>query len=185
MSTLNYVAQLRLRPGGALPGRFVIDSTLGTRRAARRRHGDEDSQRPHRLRCDACSLGMHPGPYFVIPLLGPNTVRDGVGWGWTSAPATSSMSPTSTRAPLAWYLLPVGLLDQRASVDYRYYATASALRVRQHPLPVRAQDPDRGMMPYACGIAAVTLMPKLQPANEIAGTGRAGARAVRLLAALR
>ena len=36
-------------------------------------------------------------------------------------------------------------------------------------------------MPYACGIAAVALMPKLQPANDITGAERVGQRTARLL----
>ena len=67
---------------------------------------------------------MHPGPYLVIPLIGPSTLRDGIGWPAITAPPTVNVA-NLYRGNESWYLGVVNAVDERANVDFRYYATGS------------------------------------------------------------
>jgi len=125
MSTLNYVAQLRPAPGVRSLGRFVINSTLGIGGLFDVAKAMKIPSAPTGFGATLARWGMHPGPYFVIPLLGPNTVRDGVGWGVDFSTGYIINVANLYQGTIGWYLLPVGLLDQRASVNYRYYGTGS------------------------------------------------------------
>jgi phospholipid-binding lipoprotein MlaA len=125
MSTLNYVAQLRLAPGARSLGRFVINSTPGIGGLFDVATAMKIPSAPTGFGATLARWGMHPGPYFVIPFLGPNTVRDGVGWGVDFGTGYIINVADLYQGTIGWYLLPVGLLDLRASVDYRYYATGS------------------------------------------------------------
>lgn len=76
---VNDLLQLRFRDAGETLGRFVLNSTLGLgglfdagKAAGWERH-DNDFGR------SLANIGVVSGPYIVIPLFGPSTVRDGVG----------------------------------------------------------------------------------------------------------
>lgn len=80
---VNYM--LQLKPGKAVEtaGRFAINSTLGVGGL-----GDVAKTRtfrlPYRENGFANTLGYYgigPGPYMFLPLIGPTTLRDLVGWG--------------------------------------------------------------------------------------------------------
>ena len=61
-------------------GRFVINSTVGIGGlfdVATRLHLPGA---PTGFGVTLSRWGVHPGPYLVIPLLGPSTLRDGVGY---------------------------------------------------------------------------------------------------------
>lgn len=124
-TVINYGLQGRPGPGARSLGRFVINSTLGI-------GGLLDVARKMRLPAAPTGLsttlgtwGLHPGPYLVIPFLGPSTLRDGVGlfgdFGMSYAVNVADLY----RGPTGWYLTGVTLVDQRANTSFRYYATAS------------------------------------------------------------
>ena len=125
ISTLNYVAQLRLGPGVRSLGRFVINSTLGigglfdvaTRMnipAARTGFG-----------ATLARWGVHPGPYLVLPLLGPYTLRDGFGFMADFGTAWAINVPPVYQGTIGWIVTPVAMVDTRANTDFRYYGTGS------------------------------------------------------------
>jgi phospholipid-binding lipoprotein MlaA len=68
---------------------------------------------------------MHPGPYLVIPLLGPSTLRDGLGFLGDYATSYGVDVAKLYRGDLSWGLAVVNAVDQRANVNFRYYATGS------------------------------------------------------------
>ena len=78
-STVNYALQWRLSGGARSLGRFVINSTLGIGGlfdvASRFKLSNEQTG----FGATLSTWGMHPGPYLVVPLLGPSTLRDTVG----------------------------------------------------------------------------------------------------------
>ena len=125
ISTLNYVAQLRLGPGVRSLGRFVINSTLGigglfdvaTRMnipAARTGFG-----------ATLARWGVHPGPYLVLPLLGPYTLRDGFGFMADFGTAWAINVPPVYQGTIGWIVTPVAMVDTRSNTDFRYYGTGS------------------------------------------------------------
>jgi phospholipid-binding lipoprotein MlaA len=125
ISTANYVVQLRLPQAVRSLGRFVINSTIGiggifdvaTRMhipAARTGFG-----------ATLARWGVHPGPYLVIPLLGPYTLRDGFGFAADFGTAYGVNFPPVYRNWAGWVITPVGMVDARANADFRYYGTGS------------------------------------------------------------
>jgi phospholipid-binding lipoprotein MlaA len=68
---------------------------------------------------------MHPGPYLVIPLLGPSTLRDGVGYLADYGVGYGINIANLYRGNISWGLLVVNGIDQRANIDFRYYSGGS------------------------------------------------------------
>lgn len=79
-STLvNDLLQLRFRDAGETLGRFLLNTTVGwgglfdvAVEAGWEHHSADFGQ-------TLAKMGVGSGPYLVLPVLGPNTVRDGVG----------------------------------------------------------------------------------------------------------
>ena len=78
---VNNTLQGKIGPAGGELMRFVINTTVGigglfdpaTRYAAIPKSNEDFGQTLGRY-------GIGPGPYLVLPMLGPSNVRDGVGW---------------------------------------------------------------------------------------------------------
>jgi len=68
-----------LRDAGNATARFGINTTLGVVGLFDPATGMGFSRRPHDLEEALCQYGLPTGPYVVLPLLGPATVRDSVG----------------------------------------------------------------------------------------------------------
>jgi phospholipid-binding lipoprotein MlaA len=76
---VNDLLQLRFRDAAETLGRFALNSTLGVGglfdpaiEAGWERHDSDFGQ-------TLAKMGVASGPYLVIPIFGPSTVRDGVG----------------------------------------------------------------------------------------------------------
>ena len=80
-SFVNHTLQWRLREAGLDGGRFAVNSTLGLLGVfdVASRMGIEEKSTD--LGITLGRWGVHAGPYLVLPLLGPSSVRDGVGRG--------------------------------------------------------------------------------------------------------
>lgn len=76
---VNDLLQLRIRDAGETLGRFILNTTLGigglmdVGEAAGWKHHDADFGQT------LAKFGVGPGPYLVLPIFGPNTLRDGLG----------------------------------------------------------------------------------------------------------
>jgi phospholipid-binding lipoprotein MlaA len=68
---------------------------------------------------------MHPGPYLVIPLLGPSTLRDGFGFLVDYGTEYGINVFDLYRGNASWGLGPLNAIDQRANIDFRYYSGGS------------------------------------------------------------
>lgn len=70
--------------------------------------------------------GAGTGPYLVLPLLGPSTLRDGIGTGvdWYVSSAIWD-SATDLETWQDWTITLLRIIDTRANVDFRYYDTGS------------------------------------------------------------
>ena len=70
--------------------------------------------------------GAGPGPYLVIPILGPSNLRDGTGLLVDSA-ALSYALPDAVTDSIAYNVAAYGLrpIDQRSRIAFRYYGTGS------------------------------------------------------------
>jgi phospholipid-binding lipoprotein MlaA len=124
-SVVNYLLQLRPVFGLRSLARFVVNSTVGI-------GGLMDVAARVKLKsaltgfsATLSTWGTHPGPYLVIPLLGPATLRDGVGrlgdYGVTYVINIADLY----RGNKSYLLGTVDAIDRRASTDFRYYASGS------------------------------------------------------------
>jgi phospholipid-binding lipoprotein MlaA len=70
--------------------------------------------------------GAGPGPYLVIPVLGPSNLRDGTGLA-ADGLAFYYALPAEVTSSIAYYALMYGLrpIDARYRTDFRYYSTGS------------------------------------------------------------
>jgi phospholipid-binding lipoprotein MlaA len=124
-SVVNYVLQLRPVSGLRSLGRFVINSTVGI-------GGLFDVATRISLRSDLTGFsatlarwGMHPGPYLVIPLMGPSTLRDGVGLLSDYGVSYWINVADLYRGDQAWALGVLDPINLRANNDFRYYSSGS------------------------------------------------------------
>lgn len=124
-SVVNYGLQWRLRYGVRSVGRFVINSTLGIGGlldvAKRIRLPDA----PTGFSDTLGRWGIQPGPYLVIPLVGPSTLRDGVGLLGDYGTSYAINLAGLYRGNVSWALGITHAVDERANVDFRYYASGS------------------------------------------------------------
>ncbi len=125
VSVVNYGLQVRLGGGVRSLGRFVINSTLGIGGlldvASRMKLHNPSTGFSSTL----STWGVHPGPYLVIPILGPSTLRDGVGYLGDYGVNYAINVADLYRGYQSYTLGTVNAVDTRASVGFRYYATGS------------------------------------------------------------
>ena len=124
-SALNYAAQLRFGPSLRSAGRFVINSTLGVAGLFDVAARMNLQQSPTGFSTTLATWGVPQGPYLVLPLLGPSTLRDGVGLIGDFGTLYTINVPALYRGTESWALNGLTALDRRANTDFRYYATGS------------------------------------------------------------
>jgi phospholipid-binding lipoprotein MlaA len=78
---VNHLLQGRAFEAGTDGGRFVVNSTLGLLGLVDVASKFGIEQHDTDLGVTLGRWGVRPGPYLVVPLLGPSSVRDGVGRG--------------------------------------------------------------------------------------------------------
>ena len=125
-SIVHYTLQWRLRYGARSLGRLVVNSTLGIGGLIDVAAKLKLPPAPTGFATTLSKWGMHPGPYLVLPLLGPSTVRDGAGFLADYATEYGIDLLHLYRGDVSWGLGVVNAVDQRANVDFRYYSTGSA-----------------------------------------------------------
>ncbi len=125
VSVLNFSAQLRPGPGVRSLGRFVLNSTLGIGGlfdVATRAHIPVNHTGFGQT---LARWGVHQGPYFVMPLLGPSSVRDGFGWCVDFGTNYVINLGQLYQGTAGWVLTPLNAIDIRATTSFRYYSTGS------------------------------------------------------------
>ncbi len=124
-SMVNYALQWRLRLGVRSFGRFVINSTIGIGGLLDVAAKFRLAGAPTGLSTTLAKWGMHPGPYLVIPLLGPSTLRDGLGLLGDYAVSYEVDVAKLYRGNVSWGLGSLNAVDQRSNINFRYYSTGS------------------------------------------------------------
>jgi phospholipid-binding lipoprotein MlaA len=124
-SVINYTLQWRLKYGLRSLERLVINTTIGIGGLFDVATKLKLPGSPTGFATTLAKWGMHPGPYLVIPLLGPSTLRDGVGFAADYGVEYGINVVGMYRGGLSWGLGTVNAVDQRANVDFRYYSGGS------------------------------------------------------------
>jgi phospholipid-binding lipoprotein MlaA len=124
-STVNYGLQWRLASGARSLGRFVINSTIGIGGlfdvATKLKLSNEQTG----FSATLSTWGVPPGPYLVVPLLGPSTLRDGCGFLGDYGIEYGINVVNLYRGDKTYALGAVNAIDQRAAIDFRYYGSGS------------------------------------------------------------
>lgn len=124
-TVVNYAVQLQPAAGAHSLARFLINSTLGIGGlfdVATKFHLESE---PTGFSMTLSRWGLHPGPYLVLPLLGPSTLRDSLGLLADFGVAYEVNVAHLYRGEKTWAFGVVDAVDQRANTSFRYYATGS------------------------------------------------------------
>jgi phospholipid-binding lipoprotein MlaA len=124
-SVINYTLQWRLKYGWRSLTRLVINSTIGIGGLFDVATKLKLPGTPTGFATTLAKWGMHPGPYLVIPLLGPSTLRDGVGFLADYGTEYGIDVGRLYRGGVSWGLGTVNAIDQRANINFRYYSGGS------------------------------------------------------------
>jgi phospholipid-binding lipoprotein MlaA len=124
-SVINYTLQWRLKYGLRSLERLVINSTIGIGGLIDVATKLKLPGSPSGFATTLSKWGMHPGPYLVLPLLGPSTLRDGIGFTADYATLYGINVFNLYRGNQSWGLSVLNAVDQRANVNFRYYSTGS------------------------------------------------------------
>jgi phospholipid-binding lipoprotein MlaA len=124
-SVINYALQWQPKLVARSLGRFVINSTIGIGGLIDVAAKLKLPAAPTGLSATLAGWGMHPGPYLVIPLLGPSTLRDGLGFLGDYGTLYAIDVGGLYRGNVSWALGTVNAVDQRSNVNFRYYSTGS------------------------------------------------------------
>lgn len=149
LNVYNALLQFRFRTAGRSTGRFLVNSTIGLAGLL-----DPASEMGLYYQTEDFGQtlgvwGVGPGPYFVLPILGPSTLRDAFGFGvdyavWYYLDLFGYRN-WSSEQPLVWPTL-LYAIDTRANVSFRYYEMGSIyeyLWVRQLFLEFRTFEIER------------------------------------------
>src|ERR1700722_9978514 len=154
-SVINYALQWRIKLGLRALSRFAINSSIGIGGLIDVAKKLNLPGTPTGLSTTLAKWGMHPGPYLVVPLLGPSTLRDGLGFLGDFGTSYAINIANLYRGNASWGLGAANAVDQRSRIDFRYYATGSPfeyenirfLYVRKRLIEdegLRAKDPKKG-----------------------------------------
>jgi phospholipid-binding lipoprotein MlaA len=124
-SVINYTLQWRLKYGWRSLTRLAINSTIGIGGLFDVATKLKLPGSPTGFATTLAKWGMHPGPYLVIPLLGPSTLRDGVGFLGDYGAEYGINVAGLYRGNVSWGLGTGNAIDQRANIDFRYYSGGS------------------------------------------------------------
>jgi len=124
-SIINYTLQGRLGRGVRSLGRFAINSTFGLGGLFDVAEKLNIPRAPTGFGTTLAKWGMHPGPYLVIPIYGPSTLREGMGLAADYGASYAVNVANLYRGGQSWALGVLNAVDQRANVDFRYYASGS------------------------------------------------------------
>ncbi len=123
---INYTLQWRPLRALRSAGRLLINSTIGIGGLIDAAERLALPGAPTGLSATLATWGVHPGPYLVIPVLGPSSLRDGCGFlGDIAAARAVNLANLYRSNELGGSLEGVNLVDLRAHVDFRYYASGS------------------------------------------------------------
>jgi len=122
---INYTLQGRLGRGVRSLGRFVINSTIGIGGLFDFAAKFHLAKAPTGFGTTLSKWGMHPGPYLVIPILGPSTLREGIGLLSDYGVPYGVNIADLYRGDQSWGLGVADAVDTRANIHFRYYSSGS------------------------------------------------------------
>jgi phospholipid-binding lipoprotein MlaA len=124
-TVVNDALQLQVKSGATSVGRFVINSTIGIGGLFDFATRFRLAKSPATFGSTLSRWGVHPGPFLVLPILGPSTLREGLGLLGDYGISYGVNVADLYRGNQAYAVTLVDGIDTRANVNFRYYATGS------------------------------------------------------------
>jgi phospholipid-binding lipoprotein MlaA len=124
-TVVNDGLQLQIKSGVRSLGRFVLNSTVGIGGLFDIATKIHLTKAPATFSTTLSRWGVHPGPYLVLPLLGPSTLRESVGLIGDYGICYGINVVDLYRGSKTYALAVVNAIDMRSNTSFRYYATAS------------------------------------------------------------
>jgi phospholipid-binding lipoprotein MlaA len=124
-TVVNDALQLQVKSGATSLGRFVVNSTMGIGGLfdfATRLHL---AKSPANFGSTLSRWGVHPGPFVVLPILGPSTLRESLGLLGDYGISYGINVADLYRGDQAYAQGVADAVDTRANISFRYYATGS------------------------------------------------------------
>ncbi|NTS78089.1 VacJ family lipoprotein [Catenovulum sp. SM1970] len=123
---LNAALQLKPKPAFETLGRFAVNTTIGlaglfdpaTHMGLDKQNEDFGQTLGH--------YGVSPGPYLVLPFLGPSNLRDAFGGIVDMAAYNAAVNELGLKDSEELFMNFVKALDTRKNINFRYYASGSA-----------------------------------------------------------
>jgi len=123
---INAMLQLKLPVAGETFARFLLNSTLGL-------VGVFDVATPIGFTKQNEDFGqtlgywgVDAGPYLVLPLLGPSSLRDATGLAFDTLAYQQAINELNLGADEELFMTLLNAIDARSSLPFRYYASGSA-----------------------------------------------------------
>ncbi len=129
---MNNLLQFKLKSTAITIGRFLVNTTVGlagmydpaTKMGMLSQREDFGQTLGH--------WGMGPGPYLVVPLIGPSTLRDTTGWTVDWAVRTvvldwvlDDVMDVGDKSKVSLGISILNAIDGRHNVDFRYHQSGS------------------------------------------------------------
>lgn len=124
-NTANHLMQAHPGRGARTAGRFLINSTLGIAGLFDVADHFGLSPRPTGFGDTLGRWGIGPGPYLVVPILGPSTLRDGLGAGVDLGINRAVNVADLYSGDSALVLGTTFAIDTRSRIPFRYYESGS------------------------------------------------------------
>ncbi|SEK55791.1 phospholipid-binding lipoprotein MlaA [Colwellia chukchiensis] len=123
---LNALLQLKPAIAAQTLGRFVVNSTIGVAGLVDVATPIGIVEQNEDFGQTLGFWGLDSGPYLVLPLLGPSSLRDATGFAFDTVAYQQAITELGIRGDDARYLNVLGAVDSRATLPFRYYASGSA-----------------------------------------------------------
>ena len=119
---VNSILQLKPEKAAQATGRIMVNTTVGLAGLVDVATGMDIPRPVEDFGQTLGRWGVGPGPYLVVPLLGPSNLRDGIGL-LPDAYVQNQIYQEAIASPQNDYIFLLDALDTRSQVPFRYYET--------------------------------------------------------------
>lgn len=117
-SFINALLQGKVGRAAHTLGRFIVNTTIGVGGLADHASKMGLDEKPEDFGQTLAVWGVNAGPYLMLPLLGPTTLRDGVGLGaeFAADPVSIGIREAGASSTVRWGITGLRVIDLRAEL---------------------------------------------------------------------